>query len=118
MQYFINTSIASTVTPGIIQWWFLKMLMYKLWMIPIQYKYFLLLDYVHTVTFSSVFICVLTPKRMQTLSIYDRSCSLFNILEIFSFGSCVQGVKTIQGTKTFLKTLENDARVHIALFLN
>jgi hypothetical protein len=55
---------------------------------------------------------------MQTLSIYDRSCSLFNILDIFSFGSCVQGVKTIQGTKTFLKTLENDACVHIALFFN
>ena len=68
-------------------------------------------DYVHTVTFSSVFICVFTLKRMQTLSIYDRSCSLFNTLEIFSFGSCEQGVKTIQGTKTFLKTLENDARV-------
>ena len=50
--------------------------------------------------------------------LYDRSCSLFNIVEIFSFGSCVQGVKTIQGTKTFLKTLENDARVHIALFFN
>jgi hypothetical protein len=25
------------------------------------------LDYVHTVTFSSVFICVFTLKRMQTL---------------------------------------------------
>jgi hypothetical protein len=30
-----------------------------------------------TVTFSSVFIRVFTLKRMQTLSIYDRSCSLF-----------------------------------------
>jgi hypothetical protein len=52
---------------------------------------------------------------MQTLSIYDRSCSLFNILEIFSFGPCEYGVKTILRTKTFLKTLQNDARVHIAL---
>ena len=32
------------------------------------------------------------------------------ILEIFSFGPCEQGVKTIKVTKTFLKTLENDAR--------
>ena len=70
------------------------------------------LNYVHTVTFSSVFNCVFTLKRMQTLSIYDRSCSLFNTLEIFSFGPCEQGVKTIKWTKTFLKTLENDARVH------
>jgi hypothetical protein len=53
-------------------------------------------------------------KRMQTLSIYDRSCSLFNILEIyFPFGSCEQGVKTIKAEKKVLKTLENDARVHI-----
>jgi hypothetical protein len=55
--------------------------------------------YVHTVTFSSVS----TLKRMQTLSIYDRSCCLFNILEIFSFGSCQQGVKTIKGKRRFWK---------------
>jgi hypothetical protein len=73
------------------------------------------LDYVHTVMFSSVFICIFTLKRMETLLIYDRSCSLFNILEIFSFGPCEQGVKAIKGAKTFLKTLENDACVHIAL---
>ena len=53
----------------------------------------------HTVTFSSVFICVFTLKRMQTLLIYDRSCSLFYTLEIFSFGPCVQGVKTIKRDK-------------------
>jgi hypothetical protein len=59
-------------------------------------------NYVHTVTFLSVFICGFTLKRMPTLLIYDRSCSLFNILEIFSFGPCEQGVKTIKGIKTFL----------------
>jgi hypothetical protein len=61
--------------------------------------------------FSSVFICVFTLKRMQTLLIYDRSCSLFNILDIFSFGPCEQGVKAIKGTKTFLKTLEKTTPV-------
>ena len=79
------------------------MLMYKLWMIPIQYKYFLLLDYVHTGTFSTEAVVYL---------IYWR---------YFHLDQCVQGVKTIQGTKTCLKTLENDARVHIAhiaLFFN
>jgi hypothetical protein len=39
----------------------------------------------------------------------------YSILEIFSFGPCEQRGKTIKGTKTFLKTLENDARVHMAL---
>jgi hypothetical protein len=29
-------------------------------------------DYVYTVTFSSVFICVFTLKQMQTLLIYDQ----------------------------------------------
>jgi hypothetical protein len=29
-------------------------------------------DYVHAVTFSSVFICVFTLKQMQTLLIYDQ----------------------------------------------
>ena len=72
------------------------------------------LDYVHTVTFSSVFICIFTLKRMETLSIYDRSCSLFDILEIFSFDRVNRASRRLKGQKKFLKTLENDARVHIA----
>jgi hypothetical protein len=58
--------------------------------------------YVHTVTFLSVFIVFIisffTLERMQTLSFYDRSCSLFNILKIFSVGPYEQGVKTLKGT--------------------
>jgi hypothetical protein len=90
--------------------------MYKLWMIPIQYKYFLLLDYVHTVTFSFVFSRQKACKHYQFTT---EAVVYLTVLEIFPFGSCVLGVKTIQGTKTFLKKLENDARVHIiALFFN
>jgi hypothetical protein len=53
---------------------------------------------VHTVTFSSVFML----KRMQTLSIYDRSCSLFNILEIYFPLDRVNSVsKRLKGKKGF-----------------
>ena len=51
-----------------------------------------------------------TDAKLPTRSIYDRSCIVYliNILEIFYFGSCDSRDKN-----RFLKTLENDARVHI-----
>ena len=61
-------------------------------------------DYVHKVTFSSVFIFVFMPKRFRRFTIEVEP----NLT--FFLGSCGQGVKTINKAKTILKTLENSAR--------
>ena len=44
-----------------------------------------------------------------------QKLELIQYIENISLGPCKQGVKTIKEMKTFLKTLGNDARVHIAL---
>ena len=70
---------------------------------------------VYTVSFSSVFTFVSIPKRLQTLSVYDRNWSWFNTLNILSLGSCNHVFKTINETKTTLKALENHGSCEYSL---
>jgi hypothetical protein len=92
------------------------MLMYKLWMIPIQYKYFLLLDYVHTVTFSSVFISSFVFSLQNACKHYQFTTEAVVYLiywRYFHLDRVYRASKRFKGQKAFLKTLENDARVHM-----
>jgi hypothetical protein len=74
------------------------------------------LDCVHTVTFSSVFICVFTLKRMQTLAYQFTTKAVVYLVcwRYFPLDRVNMTLKRLKGQKRFWKTLENDVRVHIA----
>ena len=64
----------------------------------------------HTVTFSSVFLCFHAKTDANTNNLLQKLELIQYIENIFPW--------SVKEMKTFLKTLGNDARVHIALNTN